>query len=155
MRTVHLVVGISAILGLSGVAFYLTGPRGRPYAYMHCPRCGRETTYDAAVVNKPCRHCGQQVPFLVPTVSKGGAGEGGWARAVPIGLVASIALMLLLLYEVSRAKGTKSEIEEVYYKFPCLACGRRLRVPAGMAGSLGKCPRCKTAMVFPEAVGGV
>ena len=44
---------------------------------------------------------------------------------------------------------SRAEPEELYYRFLCPSCGRKLRYRARKAGRPGMCPRCKQRCTFP------
>ncbi len=51
--------------------------------------------------------------------------------------------------DIGPAEQKQTKAEKDYIHFTC-SCGKRFRVPIGLAGKMGKCPQCKMRIRIPE-----
>jgi DNA-directed RNA polymerase subunit RPC12/RpoP len=125
------------------------------YHFMHCPKCGREMTYNPELAGKPCSHCLPERQLLVPTAESvavtGLGGQNPFGRLFAALMVELNVLMIAILYVQYASRKAKTEEAEYLY-FRCRKCGRRLRFAATKVGQQGQCPRCKMTLLFADGV---
>jgi hypothetical protein len=121
------------------------------YRFMHCPKCGMETLYNAEYAGGPCIKC-KQGRLTGTYESMADSRVGSLSSAGRIGvflfvLALEIQVILYLWLTSSRAPGAQEPEPQV--KSRCPLCKRKLGYPVSKIGTRGRCPGCKKEITLP------
>jgi hypothetical protein len=145
------VVLITSLILFGGGA--ATAKEKGPYQLLVCPHCAFRQPYNETMADKLCFKCKRE-----PLVAKHRSdSEGGLlpttpsGKALMFGLVAVMALQVIVYSWVSHARSSKPEDDEEWYKSRCPKCRRKLAYPASKSGLTVRCSGCKLQFALPDA----
>ncbi len=155
LSTKHKLLGIGVVAALvfaftASMLYPRPASDQGPYRFIHCPNCGAEVPYNAALEGKSCLACAPEKHLLVATTystAQSGGPASPFARMLgPLMLEVNILLVVVWYVTLPRPA---AKVDETYFTMRCFSCRRKLRYASSRAGNKGQCPQCKHPLFFP------